>query len=427
MSERNRNQKRRDKKGRILRNGESQRADGRYAFVYTDCFGKQKFLYSWKLESTDPLPVGRRPCQSLREKEKVILRDINDGITPYGDNLTVLELVKKYIAQKTGVRHNTAANYNFVINIIKKEEFGALRIDKVKLSDAKAWLIKLQADGRGYSTIHSVRGVVRPAFQMAVDDDLIRKNPFEFQLCTVVVNDSVTRGAITRKQERKFLEFIKNDEHYKRYYDGMFILFKTGLRISEFCGLTLSDIDFEEKQISVNHQLKRTRDMKYEIVSTKTTSGTRLLPMEEDVKDAFLRILKNRKKTKKEPTVDGYGGFLFLDKNGNPMVALHWEKYMQHAREKYNKEHLLQLPLITPHICRHSYCTNMANSGMNPKTLQYLMGHSDVSVTLNIYTHTGYDNAKKELARLKEAKKELDKNRFVTQKHAQITHESLIS
>lgn len=118
MSERNRNQKRRDKKGRILRNGESQRADGRYAFVYTDCFGKQKFLYSWKLESTDPLPVGRRPCQSLREKEKVILRDINDGITPYGDNLTVLELVKKYIAQKTGVRHNTAANYNFVINII---------------------------------------------------------------------------------------------------------------------------------------------------------------------------------------------------------------------------------------------------------------------------------------------------------------------
>ena len=187
LSERNRNQKRRDKKGRILRNGESQRADGRYAFVYTDCFGKQKFLYSWKLESTNSLLAGRRPCQSLREKEKVILRDIYDGITSYGDNLTVLELVKKYIAQKTGVRHNTAANFN----IIKKEGFGAKRIDKVKLSDAKAWLIKLQADGRGYSTIHSVRGVVRPAFQMAVDDDLIRKNPFEFQLCTVVINDTM--------------------------------------------------------------------------------------------------------------------------------------------------------------------------------------------------------------------------------------------
>ena len=208
MSERNRNQKRRDKKGRILRNGESQRADGRYAFVYTDCFGKQKFLYSWKLESTDPLPVGRRPCQSLREKEKVILRDINDGITPYGDNLTVLELVKKYIAQKTGVRHNTAAIYNFVIYIFKKEEFGALRFDKVILSDAKARVIKLQADGRGYSTIHSVRGVVRFFFQMAVDDDNILKNPFQFELSSVIVNDTLPRQSFTNDFLLFFLVFI---------------------------------------------------------------------------------------------------------------------------------------------------------------------------------------------------------------------------
>ena len=103
----------------------------------------------------------------------------------------------------------------------------------MKLSDAKGWLIKLQSDGRGYSTIHSVRGVVRPAFQMAVDDDLIRKNPFEFQLATVVVNDSVTREALTRKQERAFLKFVKEDKHFSRYYEGIYILFKTGLRISD--------------------------------------------------------------------------------------------------------------------------------------------------------------------------------------------------
>ena len=128
MSERNHNQKRRDKKGRILRNGESQRADGRYAFVYTDCFGKQKFLYSWKLEATDLLPAGKRPCEPLREKEKAILKNINDCISPDGGNMTVLELVQKYVNQKTGVRHNTMANYNFVINIIKKEKFGSIRI-----------------------------------------------------------------------------------------------------------------------------------------------------------------------------------------------------------------------------------------------------------------------------------------------------------
>ena len=81
--------------------------------------------------------------------------------------------MEKYVSLKTGVRHNTEANYRFVINIIKKEPFGKTRIDRVKQSDAKAWLIKLQKDGRGYSTIHTVRGVVRPAFQMATDDDLI--------------------------------------------------------------------------------------------------------------------------------------------------------------------------------------------------------------------------------------------------------------
>ena len=160
----------------------------------------------------------------------------------------VLDLVQKYIGQKKGVRHNTQANYDFVINIIKKEEFGTRRIDKIKLSDAKAWFIKLQADGRGYSSIRSVRGIVRPAFQMAVEDDLLRKNPFEFQLCTVVVNDSVTRQAITKEQEELFLEFIRNDDHYSKYYNGMFILFKTGLRISEFCGLTVKDIDLQERK-----------------------------------------------------------------------------------------------------------------------------------------------------------------------------------
>jgi integrase len=405
LNERKRDQKRRDKKGRVLRNGESQRADGRYAFVYTDSFGKQKFLYSWKLEPTDSLPAGCRPCKAFREKEKEVLKDIDDGITPYGNNLTVLDLVKKYIGQKTGVRHNTKANYNFVINIIKKEEFGTKRIDKVKLSDAKEWLIKLQADGRGYSTIHSVRGVVRPAFQMAVDDDLLRKNPFEFQLCTVVVNDSVTREAITRKQERSFLEFVKNDKHFCRYYEGIYILFKTGLRISEFVGLQKSDIDFENGLIRVDHQLQRTRDMEYIIEDTKTPDGERFLPMTPEVRECFEIILAKRKKPKIEPTVRDmngkvYHGFLYLDKNYMPMVALHWEKYFQHIVTKYNNIYKEEMPKVTPHVCRHTYCSNMAKSGMNPKTLQYLMGHADISITLNVYTHVGAEDAKEEVQRI---------------------------
>ena len=395
-------EKRRDNRGRVLRFGESQRQDGRYAFKYKDSDGSVKFVYSWRLDKNDRTPAGKKRELSLREKEKQIEHDLFDHIVSNGGNYTVLELVKKYVSLKTGVRHNTEANYNFVINIIAKADFGKLRIDKVHLSDAKGWLIKLQKEGRGYSTIHSVRGVLRPAFQMAVDDDLIRKNPFNFELASVIVNDSVTREAITRKQEREFLSFIQADEHFSRYYDGIYILFHTGLRISEFCGLTIGDIDFKEMRINVDHQLQRKRDMTYVVEPTKTTSGTRMIPMTREVADCFRRILANRIKPKVEPMIDGYTGFLFLDKNEMPMVALHWEKYFKHILDKYNSIYKVQLPKITPHVCRHTFCSNMAKSGMNPKTLQYIMGHSDISVTLNTYSHVGFEDAKEELSRVAE-------------------------
>ncbi len=392
--------KRRDSKNRILQNGESQRKDGRYMYKYIDNAGNTRYLYSWRLVRTDTTPQGVKDEMPLRDKIKILQRDLDAGLILSGGNMTVLELVKKYVAQKTGVRENTRVGYNFVINILKKEEFGNKRIDKVKLSDARLWLIKLQKDGRGYSTIHTVRGVVRPAFQMAVDDDLLRKNPFEFQLATVVVNDSVTREAITRKQERQFLEFIKNDRHFCRYYEGIYILFHTGLRISEFVGLTVSDIDIENGIINVDHQLHRTRNMQYTIVDTKTDCGTRLVPMTDDVKECFAQILKNRPKPKIEPMVDGKKGFLYLDKNGMPMVALHWEKYFQHIREKYNSIYKVQLPVITPHVARHTFCSNMAKSGMNPKTLQKIMGHSDIGVTLNVYTHVDFEDVQEEMKKV---------------------------
>lgn len=394
-------EKRRDKKKRILHNGETQRPDGRYRYTYLGTDGKKKDVYSWRLDHNDPYPKGKRKDLSLREKEKLIEQDLFHQIVSNGGNYTVLTLVEKYISLKTGVRHSTKAGYQTVINILKKDHFGDKRIDKVKLSDAKAWLIKLQQiDGRGYSSIHSIRGVLRPAFQMAENDNLIRKNPFQFELASVVVNDSVTREAITRKQQREYLRFVKEDKHFCKYYEGIYILFHTGLRISEFCGLTIADIDFEQKRIRVSHQLQRTNQMQYIIQEPKTENGVRYIPMTDEVEQCFRTIISNRKTPKVEPTVDMHTGFLYLDKNDMPMVALHWEKYMQHIREKYNRIYKVPMPTVTPHVCRHTFCSNMARSGMNPKTLQYIMGHGDISVTLNTYTHVRFEDAESEMKRV---------------------------
>lgn len=399
-------EKRKDKKGRILRNGELQRKDGMYQYDYTDITGKKHTVYSWKLEPTDPLPQGKRKCISLREKIREIQKQIDDDVVPFGGGLTVLELARKYTLQKQGVRETTRTGYKTVLNFLEKDQFGAKRIDDIKLSDAKIWLIELQQNGKSYSSIHTIRGVLRPAFQMAVEDDLIKKNPFGFELATVVVNDSVTRDAITHKQKRKFLEFIKNDEHFSRYYDAIYILFYTGMRISEFCGLTISDINLKKKTVKIERQLQRSSDMRYIIERTKTDSGTRIIPITDDVCECFSRIIKKQKTYNSAPIIpDKNGnpvtGFLYLDKNGMPMVALHWEKYFTHIRTKYNNTFKEQMPLITPHVCRHTYCSHCASAGMNPKHLQYLMGHADISVTLNTYTHVDFDNVEKEVNNLK--------------------------
>jgi site-specific recombinase XerD len=393
--------RRRDNKNRILHKGESQLADGRYRFKYRDYDGMTRYVYSWRLDKRDRAPAGKKDDDCLREKEQKILDNLHDQIVNKGGNMTVLQLVKKYISTKTGVRNSTQAGYQTVVNFLKNDPLGAKRIDQVKRSDAKCWMIQLQKEQhKSYSSIHSIRGVIRPAFRMALDDDLIRKNPFDFELATVVVNDSVTREAITKDEQHKLLKFIQEDKHFSRYYEGIYILFHTGLRISEFVGLTTANIDFKEHKLIVDHQLQRTSQMKYIIEDTKTSSGNRMIPMTPEVEACFRTILNNRKAVKVEPMIDGYSGFLYLDKNHMPLVALHWEKYFQHIVEKYNKIYKEQMPKVTPHVCRHTFCTNMAKSGMNPKTLQYIMGHSEIGVTMNTYTHMNFDDAKAEMKRI---------------------------
>ena len=395
------NEKRRDRRNRILHNGESQLANGRYRFRYTDIDGIRRDVYSWRLDHNDRMPKDKPYDLSLREKERQIERDLFNQVVANGGNISVYELCEKYVSLKCGVRQTTRSGYKTVLNILQKDSFGKKRIDKIKLSDAKTWLIKLQkVDGRGYSSIHQIRGVLRPAFEMALQDDLVRKNPFQFELASVIVNDSVTREAITRKQQREYLKFVKEDSYFCKYYPVVYILFYTGLRISEFCGLTISDIDFQHMKIKVDHQLQYINGEGLTIQEPKTESGVRYVPMTDEVAACFGALIEMREKPTVEWIVDGVSGFICLDDSGKPLAAYHWEKRMQRILEKYNSIYRVQMPKITPHVCRHTFCSNMAKSGMNPKTLQYIMGHSDISVTLNTYTHLTFDDAQEELNRV---------------------------
>lgn len=156
-----------------------------------------------------------------------------------GSDLTVIELVERYISLKTGVKQSTLANYKTVVNTLNKTEFVFRHVNQVKLSDAKMFLISLQRNGLGYSSIHNIGGVIRPAFQMVVDDDMILKNPFDFEMGSVFINDSNKREALSPQNQKQFLEFVKNDKHYSRYYDAFYFCLAQGFVSANSVGLLL--------------------------------------------------------------------------------------------------------------------------------------------------------------------------------------------
>lgn len=379
-------EKRKDSKGRILKDGESQRKNGSYMYRYTDIHKRRQYVYAKTLEE-------------LRKKEETIKRDLADGIDYAAGEMSVSELVDRYINLKRGLKQNSMRAYGTAIKRIRASEFGQREVKSVRLSDAKGWFVALHDGGMKQNTIGVVQSVIRPAFEMAVDDDMIRKNPFKFKLSDVVPNDAYIRNALTKAQQEKYLQFIR-DYGSGNYYDDIVILLGTGLRVSELYGLTKADLDFEHRRIYVRRQLCRTADKPYFITSPKTKSGVRNIPMTDTVYLAFRRVLTNRVTPKVEMLLEGCSGFLFLDKDGKPKVAMHLENYMRGMQRKFVKLYGNILPNVTPHVLRHTFCTDVQQAGLDVKSLQYLMGHSNVSVTLDVYTHSDYDAVEKAFERI---------------------------
>ena len=370
-------EKRKDNKGRILKKGESQRKNGTYDYRFVDSKGKTHSVYAKTLDV-------------LRQKEKEIERDIADGIDFAAGDEKVCDLVDRYMAMKRTIKPNSARSYSTVVKRIHVDAFGQRKIRSIKKSDAKAWFVKLHDEGLKRNTITVYKSVLQPAFEMAVDDDAIRKNPFRFNLSELLPDDEAKRVALTPAQQKKYLKFLR-DYGSGVYYDDIVILLETGLRVSELYGITLSDVDFSKRRLYVRRQLCRTGDQPYFVCPPKSSSGIRTIPLSNTAYEAFQRVIAARPKPAVEMIIDGCGGFMFLDSYEKPKVAMHLENYMRQMQKKYRKLYGDTLPTVTPHVLRHTFCTNMQQAGLDPKSLQYVMGHSDPEITMSLYTHSDYD------------------------------------
>ena len=314
--------------------------------------------------------------------------------------MTVCQLYAKQIRHRANVRHGTKQGRKQLMRILEEDSLGACSIERVKLSDAKEWALRMKDKGYSFKTINNHKRSLKAAFYTAIQDDCIRKNPFDFQLNTVLEDNTEPKVPLSPTQKASFLSFVQNDKTYQKYYDEIIILLGTGLRISELCGLTESDIDFEHKLINIDHQLLKVSGIGYHVETPKTKSGIRQIPMSTKVYEAFKRVLNGRGRADKL-IVGGYSNFLFLNRNGLPKVAINYDTMFRGLVKKYNKSHEEALPKVTtPHTLRHTFCTNLANAGMNPKALQYIMGHSNINMTLNYYAHATSDSAMAEMERL---------------------------
>lgn len=378
--------KRKDNKGRLLRTGESQRKDLRYQYRYNDHFGIRRTVYALTLKE-------------LREKEEEIAKVEASGLDYSSGKISVYELCKKHISLKRGLKRTTISSKETTLRAIKREPIADKPIKQIKKSDAKQWIIDMHDNGKNYPSIYEIFVVVRAAFNMAVDEDILAKNPFAFTLNKIIPDDTKKREALTVQQQKVWMDFVKTDEISKKYYDEMVVLLGTGIRVSEMCGLTASDIDFDNDRIHINRQLRKA-NKEYYIESTKTESGKRIIPMSKEVRQSLINIM-SKKRPKVEMIIEGYSNFIILGMTGNPKVChtvdMGFRAVMDRFRSKYPD---YSIPNVTPHVLRHTFCTNMVNAGMNVKSLQYLMGHANVSQTLDTYTHINIDNVESETQKI---------------------------
>ncbi len=392
--------KRADNKGRILCTGERQRPeDNRYLYRYFDSTGKRRIIYALTLSE-------------LREKEKQIQRDLQDGIDISRSDMTLNQLFQMYMDNKTDLRESTRCNYISVWNNgLKDSVLGNMKIAQIRQIHIRSFYSELVKKGLSANMVKLYHNLIYPALELAVDSDIIRKNPAK-DAKKGIGGTKKERTAMTIAEQGKLLDFIKGSDRYRIYYPMMVFALSTALRVGELTGLRWSDVDLKENIIHIRQQLiyRNLGDgCRFHVQDLKTEAGRRDIPLTASARKSLIKQkeLSLVLGTKQRKEIDGITDFVFLNSLGNPYAANAVNFMLKNVVEAYNRSErataaredrkMKLLPHISAHILRHTACTRLAESGIDPKTLQYIMGHSSIAVTMDIYNHVDTARVKNEM------------------------------
>lgn len=398
--------KRKDMKGRQLKNGESQRSDGRYQYQYIGLDKKRHAVYSWKLLPSDSCPNAKKGEKSLREKEKDIQKELLQEENACSGNITLNEMFDIYLMKKRRngkpLSQKTVQNYRQMYDKhVRVSVIGNMKIGDIRKSDIIAFYLMLQDKELSYGTVLFFNKVLNAVFNMAIDDNYIEKNPTIRAMNQIAGNQKV-RGILTEGQQKDLLAFAKKNN--ANMYRKLIFLIDTMCRVSEFAGITWDDIDMKEKIILVDHQLQYLKypeddHATYHITETKGKEQ-RYIPMTDRLYNILKEIQKYYFITRKDIVVDGKSNFVFSSGSGELIRTESFRAELLRLVNIYNQTAKNPIDYMTPHMLRHTGATRNAENGMDIKVLQYLMGHKSSKITNDVYNHVTQERATQEMLKM---------------------------
>lgn len=401
-------EKRKDTKGRILKDNEYQRKTGQYEYKYEGLDGERHSAYSWKLVPTDRIPKGKRDGLSLREIEAEIEENLKKGNSMSAAKVTLNECIEKYLSIAK-FANSTYENYSYYYKKdIKDSWLGNKAAIKIKKSDVKRFYAELAKKGYANGTIQIFQKIIHPALEMLVEDEVMGKNPSDAACRDYAKTES--RNALTEEERRIFFEeIIPMARHNERYYIIFTIMKGLACRINEFIGLTWSDISMENRYVHINHGVVyRRKNGKVQYYATKGTDKNRerIIYMTDEVYRCFQILWERRFENQSTMEVDGYSDFVFVSRTGKPLSPTTLNKAIDNMIDKYKKETGKDFPKVSNHIFQHTGCTEMAEAEVDPGALQYIMGHKDYKQIRKVYDRVSLERVRKQMQKLNQVNKE---------------------
>lgn len=363
-----------DLKGKELGVGITQQKNGLYRAGFVDKHGKRQIKRFKKLQE----------CRQWISDATYI--DEHSDIEQATDMMVNAWFEYWISIKKQTVRPNTVRNYTERYHRNIEAIIGKKLLTDVKPIHCQRIFSKMAEEGYRTTTIYQTRIALYNMLEFAKENDVIRNNPCKKSVKSDMGKPSDKKEALTRDVQRTFLEGAEGVSYENQF---RFVL-QTGLRTGELIGLKWEDVDFEDRTLTINRSMEYRYSVgEWRIGPPKSKSGYRTIPLTDEAIQILMR--QKEKNEKIDEIQEEWEDFIFLCRKGTPVKNSTYDTALFKICDKVGIKH------FSMHVLRHTFGTRCFEGGMKPKTIQKIMGHSNIGITMNLYVHVTEDEKLREI------------------------------